>query len=486
MSENILDEFAPIFYPKTHAVIGASSNLRKFGGRVLQVSLTFGYSGRLYPVNPQEAEVQGMKTYASVKDIPGPVDFASIAVPAQAVPGVVQECLEKGVKAVQVLSAGFREAGEEGAKLEKELVEIAARGIRIVGPNCFGVYSPDGGITILPGANLPKESGPVGFISQSGGYAIRVPRRSEGLGIKYSKVVSYGNACDINECDLIEYFYHDPKTEIIAGYIEGVKDGPRFFKLLQEVCRKKPVILWKGGLTKGGARAVQSHTASLGGEEQVWDAVFRQTGAIRVTGLEELLDTTLAFLHLKPQSGRRVCPIGGGGGIGVAATDSCERMGLSVPVFPPELQKKLMSIVPAAGASARNPVDVASPGPPPQMLREVMETVATEADIDIIIVDEIEMAMFVPPGNELMRPPEMAREVAQVPVDIKNRYGKPVVMVLPVENIGTATLEAEGARRRVCDYFLEQGLPVYLTLERAARALVNFTGYHQRNAVMSS
>ncbi|HEY41183.1 MAG TPA: hypothetical protein G4O18_04915 [Dehalococcoidia bacterium] len=486
MSENKLDEFAPIFYPKTHAVIGASSNMRKFGGRVLQVSLTFGYNGQLYPVNPQESEIQGMKTYASVKDIPGPVDFASIAVPAEAVPGVVQECLEKGVKGVQVLSAGFREAGEEGAKLEKELSEIAARGIRIVGPNCFGVYSPDGGITILPGATLPKESGPVGFISQSGGYSIRVPRRSEGLGIKYSKVISYGNACDINECDLIEYFYQDPQTEIITGYIEGVKDGPRLFRLLQEVCRKKPVILWKGGLTKGGARAVQSHTASLGGEEQVWDAVFRQTGAIRVTGLEELLDTTLAFMHLKPQAGRRVCPIGGGGGIGVAAADSCERMGLSVPVFPVELQKKLESILPAAGASARNPVDVANPGPPPQMLRAVMETVAAEADIDIIIVDELGMTMVIPPGSESMRPPGMTREMVQVPVDVKNEFGKPVIVVLPVENVGTATLQEEGARRQVCDYYLENGIPVYLTLERAASALVNFTGYHQRNAGVSS
>ena len=486
MSGNKLDEFAPIFYPKTHAVIGASSDARKFGGRVLQVSLTFGYSGRLYPVNPQESEVQGMKTYASVKDIPGSIDFASIAVPAQAVPGVVQECLEKGVKGVQVLSAGFSELGEEGARLEKELSEIAARGIRIVGPNCFGVYSPDGGITILPGATLPKESGPVGFISQSGGYAIRVPRRAEGLGIKYSKVVSYGNACDINECDLIEYFYQDPKTEIITGYLEGVKDGRRLFKLLQEVCRKKPVILWKGGLTEGGARAAQSHTASMGGEEQVWEALFRQTGAIRVTGLEELLDTTLAFIHLEPQAGRRVCPVGGGGGIGVAATDSCERMGLSVPVFPAELQKKLLSILPAAGASARNPVDVANPGPPPQMLRAVMETVATEADIDIIIVDELGMTMVVPPGSGPMRPPGMAREMVQVPVDIRNRYGKPVVIVLPVEGTGTAMLETEDARRQVCDYYLEQGLPVYLTLERAARALVSFTGYHRRNAVMSS
>ena len=302
-------------------------------------------------------------------------------------------------------------------------------------------------------------------MSQSGGYAIRVPRRGQGLGITYSKVVSYGNACDINECDLLEYFYRDPKTEIITGYIEGVKDGPRFFKLLREVCRKKPVILWKGGLTQGGGRAVQSHTASLGGEQHVWEALFRQTGAVRVSDLDELLDTTLAFLHLEPQAGRRVSPIGGGGGIGVAAADTCERMGLSVPAFPQELRNRLSAIIPAAGASARNPVDVANPSPPAQMLRAVMETVACEPDIDVLIVDELDMTMV--------------RETAEVPVDIKNRFGKPVVMVLPVENVGSATLEAEGARRRVCDYYLEQGLPVYLTLERAARALVNFTGYHR-------
>ncbi|HEY33557.1 MAG TPA: hypothetical protein G4O10_10695 [Dehalococcoidia bacterium] len=486
MPGNKLDEFAPIFYPKSHAVIGASADLRKYGGRILQVLLTFGYSGPLYPVNPQETEVQGMKTYASVKDIPETVDFATITVPARAVPGVVQECLDKGVKAAQVLSAGFREAGEEGASLERELAEIAARGIRIVGPNCFGVYSPDGGITILPGATLPKESGPVGFISQSGGYGIRVPRRAEGLGIRFSKVVSYGNACDINECDLIEYFFQDSHTKIITGYIEGVKDGPRFFKLLQEVCRTKPVILWKGGLTEGGARAVQSHTASLGGEEEIWDAVFQQTGAVRVTGLEELLDTMLAFLYLEPQTGSRVCPIGGGGGIGVAASDSCEWVGLEVPVFPIELQKKLMSIVPAAGASARNPVDVGSPGPVPPMLKAAMEIVAAEADIDIIIVDEIDMTMMARPGGPTTQPPELINERARVPVDIKNRFGKPVVMVMPVEAIGTETLESEGTRRRIRDYYMEQGLPVYLTLERAAKALANFIGYHRRNAILSS
>ena len=477
------DGFAPLFYPKSQAVIGASASPRKFGGRFLQALLTFGYKGRLYPVNPQESKVQGLKTYASVRDIPGPVELASVAVPAPAVPGVLEECLEKGVKAVQVLSAGFREAGEEGARLEQRLAEIAARGLRIVGPNCFGVYCPAGGLTILPGDYLPKETGPVAFISQSGGYAIRVPRRAAGLGIRFSKVVSYGNACDVNECDLLEYFLEDPETRVICGYIEGVRDGRRFLEVLEKVCRQKPVILWKGGLTRGGARAVQSHTASLGEEEAVWRALFRQTGAVPVADLEELLDTLLAFVHLEPFTGRRVCPIGGGGGIGVAAADACERVGLEVPPFPPEVQAKLLKIVPPAGASARNPVDVATPFPPPAMLRAVMEVVLA-GDIDMAVVDEIEMAAVTPGTEEPMRPPEAGRELARVPVEVRRQFGKPVVVVLPVEAVSTDTLASEGARREIRDFLLEHHIPVYLTLPRAARALANFTAYYRHRAAL--
>lgn len=480
MTGTRLDEFAPVFYPGSHAIVGASANGRKFGGRFLQALLNFGYGGKLFPVNPQETEVQGLRTYPSVRDIPEPVDFASVAVPARAVPGVVEECLAKGVKAVQVLSAGFREVGEEGRRLEEQLTRIAARGIRIIGPNCFGVYCPGGGLTILPGDYLPSESGPIGFISQSGGYAIRVPRRADGLGLRFSKVVSYGNACDINECDLIEYFGDDPETSIIAGYIEGVRDGRRFFHVLREVSRRKPVILWKGGLTQGGARAAQSHTASLAGREAIWDAVFRQTGAIPVCGLEELMDTLLAFVHLPPFGGRRVAAFGGGGGIGVAAADAFERAGMAVPVFPPHLQKKLLGLIPAAGASARNPVDVASPFPPPAMLRSVMELACREADIDVLVVDEIEMAAAMRVPGESARPPDWFRDLARVPVEIRDRFGKPVVVVLPVEAVRADAAPSEGERRRVRDFFHEQGLPVYLSLERAARALANFTGYHRR------
>jgi len=480
MPDDRLKEFAPLFYPGSHAVIGASANNKKFGGKFLSALLNFGYKGKLFPVNPQEKEVLGLKAYASVRDIPGSVDLASIAVPARAVPDVLEECLSKGIKAAQILSAGFSEVGDEGKELEERIKKTAAKGIRVIGPNCFGVYCPKGGLTILPGDYLPRESGPVAFISQSGGYAIRVPRRAEGWGIKYSKVISYGNACDINECDLLEYLYHDPDTKIITAYIEGVKDGARFFNLLREITKKKPVILWKGGLTRGGARAAHSHTASLGGNETVWEAVFTQTGAICVNNLEELLDTTQAFLHLPPIKRRNVCVVGGGGGIGVAAADACERESLTLPLFSNDLQKKLASLVPPAGASVRNPVDVASPFPPAPMLTGVLESVVTGADIDVLMVDEIEMYHVIRKGQDLPFGDEILKDVAQVPVDIRDKYQKPVVIVLPVEAISSDMLESEGARRKVRDYYFEQDIPVYLTLERAVKALSRFIGYYER------
>ena len=481
MASDRLAEFAPIFYPQSHAVIGASADPRKFSGRYLGVLLKFGYSGRVYPVNPRESEIFGLKTYPRVSDIPGPVDFATITVPAPGVPEIVEECLAKKIKAVQILTAGFRELNEEGRKLEEQISRTAAKGIRIIGPNCFGVYCPAGGLTILPGQNLPGESGPVGFISQSGGHTVKVTQRGSGWGIRFSKVISYGNACDINECDLLEYLGLDPETRVILAYLEGVKDGPRFFKLLREVTKTKPVVIWKGGLTQGGARAVHSHTGSLGGQEAVWNAVFQQAGAIRANSLEELIDTALAFLHLAPHRGRRMAVVGGGGAISVAAADDCERMGLSVPVFPDKLQKKLLAAMPPVGTSAPNPVDVGNPFPTPKVLRTTMETVLTDGDVDTVIVDAIQMSVSSSDGRnreEWFR--AVVEELAQVPVNVKKKFGKPLVMVLPVEATGADAVELEGARRNARDYYFSEGIPVFLTLERATRALSNLIGYYER------
>jgi acyl-CoA synthetase (NDP forming) len=492
MISNKLEKFALIFQPRSHAVVGASSDVTKFGGRFLRVLLNFGYPGKLYPVNPNESDILGLKTFPRVADIPEAVEFATITTPAPTVPTIVEECLVKGIKAVQILSSGFREVGPEGQRLEEQIARTAAKGIRVIGPNCFGIYSPDGGLTILPGGELPKESGTVAFMSQSGGYAIRGTSRASSLGIRFSQVVSYGNACDINECDLLEYFYEDPKTEVILGYIEGPREGRRLFHLLKEVCQHKPVIIWKGGLTKGGALAVASHTGSLAGEGMVWDGLFRQTGAIAVNSLDELIDTALAFLYLPTYRGRRLTIIGGGGGIGVAAADTCERVGLSVPIFSPDLQRKLTTMVPPVGTSTRNPVDVGSPFPFPSVLRSVLETVLNEDRVDLAIISELYMSMVshmlgrMDNSTQDVRLDSVVDELAQVPVEIKHKLGKPLVIVLPVEAMAPEHIEDEEARRKVAKYYLAEGIPVFLTLERAVKALANVVGYYERHATIAS
>ena len=200
-----LDELEPLFYPRSLAVVGASTNETKFGGRFLQALIDFGYQGPIYPVNPKGSEIVGLKMYPNVREIPQPVDLADIMVPAHLVPQVLEDCLAKGIRAAQIFTSGFAETGEEqGRLLEKELGALAKRGIRIIGPNCFGVYCPEGGHTLLPGGDFPRDSGPVAFITQSGGHAVEFARLARGTGIRFSKVVSYGNACDVNESDLLE------------------------------------------------------------------------------------------------------------------------------------------------------------------------------------------------------------------------------------------------------------------------------------------
>ncbi|MDY6966612.1 MAG: CoA-binding protein, partial [Halobacteriota archaeon] len=305
MDSEKINEFEEIFNPKSVAVVGASSSM-KFGSFFLNSLKGFGFEGALYPVNPKEDEIMGLKSYPTVKDIPGEVDFVGISVPAKYVPDVMRDCAEKGVKAVEIFSSGFNELDGNGIALEKEIVQIAREAnFRIIGPNCFGIYCPKSKLTLLPGYDFSKESGPVAFIGQSGGYSADMCVRAKGWGINFSKLISYGNASDLNETDFIEYFGCDPETKIITAYIEGVR-GDRFVEVIRDVTKDKPVIIWKGGLTNSGSRAVASHTGSLGGQEILWKAVFKQTGAIQASSLEEIIDTTLAFLHLQLDCGRNV------------------------------------------------------------------------------------------------------------------------------------------------------------------------------------
>jgi acyl-CoA synthetase (NDP forming) len=255
-----------MFNPRGIALFGGVANAVSFGRRFLDSQILYGYSGNLYPLSEKGGEVLGFKVYKSLKEIEGPVDLAVLSVPARAVPGILRECLEHGLPGVQIHSSGFAELGSpEGLALEAEIAEIAARGLRVVGPNCFGLHCPRGGITLLPGHRFSKESGSVAMISQSGGLAADFGYEARDRGLGLSKVASYGNGCDLEALELLEYLADDPDTGIIAAYLEGVRHGPQFLDLLKQVTLRKPVVLWKGGLTPLGSRATVSHTGSLGG-----------------------------------------------------------------------------------------------------------------------------------------------------------------------------------------------------------------------------
>lgn len=289
MSNQSNESLEFLFHPRSIALVGITTVHSEHWTRAfLDGLLEFQFEGPIYLVNPKGGKIQGLKVFTSLQDIPGNIDYAISLVPAPAAPRLVEDCAHKGVRAMHFCTAGFSETGEaEGIRLENELVELARRNhIRVIGPNCMGIYCPQSRLSFGP--IFPKESGPVGVISQSGGNVNYLVRQGGLRGVHFSKAISYGNACDLNESDFLEYLASDVDTKIIAMYIEGIKDGNRFRQVLAEATKEKPVILLKGGLTEGGTRAVAGHTAALAGSQVAWDSLCKQLNIMRVDSLDEL------------------------------------------------------------------------------------------------------------------------------------------------------------------------------------------------------
>ncbi len=348
-----------VFHPASVAVTGASPF--KSGQLFLDSILASGYHGKVYAINSRGEEISGMQAYRSVADLPGPVDYLICCLPAQAVPQLIRDCATKQVKVVSIFTAGFAESGtQEGGRLEAEVAALARQtGVRVIGPNCLGAYCPASGLSFT--ADFPRETGKVSYACQSGGNSVYVTRAAAYRGVRFSKVLSYGNACDINECELLEYFAQDKETEIVALYIEGVCDGQRFFKALRELCEQKPVVVLKGGYTASGAETAASHTGALAGSDSVFDQLLHQTGAIRVYSLEELVDMLVALDKLPDLDGNRVGIFGGGGGASVLATDDWAGAGFVLPPLPGPARDKLRGMVSTeAGLILRNPLDLSS------------------------------------------------------------------------------------------------------------------------------
>ena len=473
---NELDYF---FRPEAIAVIGASENLVSYGTRYIQALLDFGYKGKLYAVNHKGDKVLGYKIYRKLADIPDTIDLAFITIPSRFIVDIVKECIEKGIKAAVLFTAGFSETGEQGRIIEQQIVQIAEKKIRIMGPNCFGPYCPEGVITVVTGGDFSKEAGTVALTAQSGQLSECIIGRALGEGIRYSKVASYGNASDINESDLLEYLMQDDDTKIITSYLEGVKDGPQYFDIARRNSGKKPLIIWKVGLTQIGAAASSSHTGSLAGTDTAWNAFFQQTNAIPVSTLDELTDTTVGFSCIPEGCGLRVAYVSGGGAGTVIGADACEISGMKMPDFAAETEAKLRELLPNIGTSSRNPVDIGNPHPPLELLEALLETMSADENIDIIVIRRVLFSVKMSKifSGTTAPPEEQQQALLEVPVRVRNKYKKPIIIILPEDLTGVESIELEVERRNIRDYFFANGIPVFLSEQRTFNALSNLVKF---------
>ncbi len=465
-----LRDLSSVFEPKSIAVIGATSNPQSVTNvTFLRQLIDFGYPGRVYPVNPHADTVLGLPAYHRIGDIPEPVDYAVCAIPSSAAPGMMRECVAAKVKVVSMFTAGFSEAGEDGVRLEREVIDIARQGgVIVLGPNCLGVHCPKSGLTLEGG--IARKSGHVGGVSQSGGVAQEMVLSLAEREIYISKLISVGNAADLNEADYLEYLGHDEETRIVGAYLEGIKQPDRFLAIAAEVASRKPLVVLKGGRTLAGAGAARLHTGSLAGSTPVWDAVCRQTGMVQVSDLANLTDTIQAFSYLGPPLGRRLAIIGVGGGFGVLAADECIKAGFTVPEFPAEVKTDLRKYTPAAGTGLRNPLDT-TPNSyvDPDALAATVRAVARWDGIDIIFMS------FPTLFGIRMGVQHLINGFAAV-IGAARQAGKPLVIILSTANFAEGEIRSWELQK----HCFRQATPVYFTFGQAARAVARVAGYYER------
>jgi len=448
-----LESLKRFFRPKTIAVIGASPKPGTVG-RAITENLLNSFKGRLFFINLKYDEIFGVKCYRSCSDLPEAPDLAIIAVPAKAVPEVIESCGRQGCEAAVVISAGFREVGEEGMKLEMEMLRLAKKhGMRVIGPNCLGIYDPSEGLDTIfnPSDRQDKpEPGKAAFISQSGALGAAVLDWFAEAGIGMSKFISYGNAADVKEWELINFLAEDPHTKIIIAYIEGVEDGRMFISSIKKAVRMgKPVVVLKAGKSEKGIKAVASHTGSLAGSYKIYESAIRQAGGIIVDELSEVVNAVKALTWLPEPRGERVAIVTNGGGAGVLATDAIESNNMRLAELSQETQETLKRELPSA-ASTNNPVDVLGDAPPERYAVALEGVLRDEAVDAVVLIGIMQSPAFDPEG------------VLEVAKKAMRKYGKPLVMAAPG---GRYTSEKIGLFER------EAKIPSYRTPEEAVKAL---------------
>ena len=466
MNSSVIDKFMPLFAPKTVAVAGASTKGTALPNVFIRRIREFGYTGAIYPIHPSAAEIDGLPAYKSLGETPQPVDYAYIAIAAAQVAPLLAAARGR-VRFAQVISSGFGEV-DEGKDLQERLVTAAHQGgMRLLGPNCLGIYTPRGRITFAEIG--PREVGAVGVVSQSGGLGTDIIRRGLNRGLKFSGLITVGNSADLGPADIIEFYLADPQTRVIGMYIETAKDGRRMFEMLREAKAMKPVVILKGGRTRQGLAAASSHTGSLAGDDRVWVALSRQTGCVMVDTLDQFVDTLLLFQTLTPQPAhptQRVVLFGNGGGASVLATDLYARLGLDVAPFDQPAIDALASMKLPPGTSITNPVDC-----PVGTLQQDDGRVA-EKILDVIydrgspdaLVMHLNLSAFVGRTKN-----EVLDNLVQAALRVQQHHPGKAHFVLVLRSDGEPTLEDRKREFRASAVGL--GIPVYDEMANAGYAL---------------
>ncbi len=376
----------PFFKPKSVAVIGASTKPSAIGYRIMEALVVSRFQGCIYPINPKGGVICSMRAYKSIRDVPEPVDLAVVVVPRDTVMDVVDECADRGVRALIVISAGFAEVNEEGRALQEALLDkVRGHGMRMIGPNCLGVLNTDPEISINASFSpIFPPAGRVAMTSQSGALGLAILALAKRLDLGLSTFVSMGNKADVSGNDLLQYWESDEGTDVILLYLESIKNPRRFARIARRLGRNKPIICIKGGRTTAGLRAASSHTAALAGGDAPVDALFRQTGVIRCDTLEEMFDLASALANQPLPTGKRIGIVTNAGGPGIMCSDACEANGLLVPELPEDVRSRLASFLPSA-AAVGNPVDMIASAPPDHFKSTVENVLASDA-VDALIV----------------------------------------------------------------------------------------------------
>jgi acyl-CoA synthetase (NDP forming) len=477
---DLFGEIDTIFHSKSLAIYGVS---RKGGlGNVLLQGFIDQEFPKIFIINPKitepNVEIMGIPVFSSLESTGEPIDLAIISTHPKFVKDIIIECGRYGVKAVIIFSSGFGEKNEEGKRVENELLKIAQKyQMRVVGPNCMGFYCPETGLSFFPA--LPKESGPLGFISQSGSIANIMAFNSMLKGIYFSKSISYGNSIDLGFNDFLEYLGHDPITNLIACYIEGMNDGRKFIELVKSI--KKPIIIWKVGSTAAGSKAAHSHTGSLCGNDILWNTIFDQYGAIRVYNMEEMVSMIQAFINPMPVRDHRVAIISGPGGPAVSSADACETNQLTLADLTEDSKMKLKEIIPEFGSSVSNPIDISLQATfDPKLEKKTYEIVGTDPNVDMIF---IYLTMLTPRYRDLM--------------ELQQKISKPIVLVSAIDVNVSADCFSKDIRRSfihirakevpsIIKELNQNGISVHPNEDLASKALYNIYKYYNnpRNPIL--